>query len=121
VTARRGLATALALTALLACRPDDQRTESVDPAALLASLDVAVVAALDSGNAAFRAGDLEGAARHYRRVTESAPETAAGWFGLYMVEQARGNEQAAEAALERARGVAPGASLLRPTTEGGNR
>ena len=50
--------TLLALTlALAACVPDDQRTSTLDPDAR-AALAQSVQAQLDSGNAAFRAGDL---------------------------------------------------------------
>jgi tetratricopeptide (TPR) repeat protein len=95
------------------CRPEDQRTETVNAAEFGATLDATVVAQLDSGNVAYRASDLESALSHYRRAIELAPESAAGWFGVYLVEGARGDVVAAEAALERARELAPGASLLR--------
>lgn len=97
-----------------ACRPDDQTTESVDPREVRAALEPAVAAHLDSGTVAFRARDLDGALRHYRTVTELAPDVAAGWFGVYLTEQARGNAAEAAEALERARSLAPGASLLHP-------
>lgn len=107
----------IVLGAGTACRPDDQRTGSVDPDALRAELDFTLVGQLDSGNVAYRAGDFEAALRYYRRVTELDPETAAGWFGIYMTERARGNAEAAARALEEARAAAPGASLLRPESE----
>jgi predicted TPR repeat methyltransferase len=62
---------------------------------------------LDSANAAFEADDFEGALRHYQAVTEGAPGVAAGWFGMYMVHDARGEEAAAAEALARARELAP--------------
>jgi tetratricopeptide (TPR) repeat protein len=107
------LAIAAALVALAgACRPDDQRTETLDPEAVRAELAPAVAAQLDSGTVAFRARDLEAALRHYRRATELAPDQAGGWFGVHMTERALGNVEAAAEALERARSAAPGASLL---------
>lgn len=114
---RRGPGPTLAFAAALAlwtgaCRPDDQRTETVDPEAVRAELAPIVAVQLDSGTVAFRARDLEGALRHYRRATELAPDVAGGWFGVYMTERARGNVDAAAEALGRARGAAPGASLL---------
>jgi Flp pilus assembly protein TadD len=72
----------------------------------------AAVAQLDSGTVAFRMDDFEGALRHYTRVTEIDPDIAAGWFGVYMAEDALGHSDRAAAALERARGVVPGATLL---------
>jgi uncharacterized membrane-anchored protein len=62
---------------------------------------------LDSANAAFEADEFEAALRHYRAVAEGAPEVAAGWFGIYMVHDARGEEAAAAEALARAREMAP--------------
>ena len=108
----------LASLSLPGCRPDDQRTDSVDPVAARQereSWDPAMTAQLDSGNAAIRADDFDAARRHFLVVTEMAPDIAAGWFGLYLAEQGRGDESAAMAALERARGIASGASLIHPT------
>ena len=102
---------------VFACRPDDQRTDTLDPREAMqarAEMSPAVVAQLDSGTAAFRAGDYEGALGHYTRVTELDPVNAPGWFGVYMAEQALGRPEAAAAALDRARGVVPGATLLHP-------
>lgn len=108
---------AVALAAALACRPDDQRTDTLDPhEGMQARVEMApaVVAQLDSGTAAFRADDFAQALRHYTRVTELDAENGPGWFGVYMTEQALGRPEAAQAALERARGVVPGATLLHP-------
>ena len=100
--------------------PDDQRTDSVDPeTAGRADLSEVSMARLDSGNVAFRAGDLEAALAHYTAVSLDSPESPSGWFGLYMVHQQLGDVDAAEAALERARDLAPGASLIRDTTGAG--
>lgn len=95
--------------------PDDQRTDTLDPnAPARAALSEAALAQLDSGNAAYRAAAYEGALRHYRSVVEEAPDQPTGWFGLYMAHHALGNLAQADSALERARAVAPGASLMRP-------
>jgi hypothetical protein len=105
----------LALAATLSCRPDDQRTDTLDPhEGMQARADMApeVLAQLDSGNAAFRVDDHARALVHYRRVTELAPDLGVGWFGVYMAEEAMGNAGEAEAALERARSAVPGATLL---------
>lgn len=111
----------LAAMAPAGCVAEDQRTGSIDMKAAeeaRAELDPETVAQLDSGNVAFRARDLDQAARHYRRVTELAPDLAAGWFGVYMTETMRGDTEAADSAFQRAQKLAPGASLLRPN-EGG--
>ena len=100
--------------ALASCRPDDQRTDSVDPA-VRAEIPAEVLAQLDSGSGAFRADDFVAAEAHYRRATEIDPEIAAGWFGRYMVAQRAGDADSAAVYLERARRIAPGASLIHPT------
>lgn len=121
MSARRITVLALTLAAAFSCRPDDQRTETMDPAEALQqqreSLPPELVAHLDSGSTLYRADDFEGALEHYRRVTELDEDVAAGWFGVYMAEQALGNEEAAREALERAQSVAPGATLIHPAGE----
>jgi len=106
----------LALAAVVSCRPDDQRTDTLDASSGMKTrdeMDPAVVSQLDSGSAAYRAHDFEGSLLHYRRVTELDEDVAAGWFGVYMAERALGNGDEAEAALERARSAVPGATMLR--------
>jgi tetratricopeptide (TPR) repeat protein len=114
------LAAVLPMTFLAACgeRPDDQRTDTIDPnSPARAALTEEALAQLDSGNLAYRTALYEQALRHYSRVTELAPDQATGWFGLYMAHHALGNLGEADAALERAKEVAPGASLMRPSPE----
>ena len=109
-----------ALVATLAsCRKpgDDQTTESIgkeDIRKARTDPPAALVAQLDSGNAAYKVKDYERALRHYRAVTRMDEEMPAGWFGIYMTEMARGNAPAADSALERAQKRAPGASLIHP-------
>jgi hypothetical protein len=96
--------------------PEDQETGSIEQEDVRSArheLAPATRAQLDSGNAAFREKDWERALRHYREVTRLDAETTAGWFGVYMVEQARGNAAAADSALEKAQSLQPGATLLR--------
>lgn len=112
----------VASAAALSCRPDDQRTETMDPVKAMqarANMPKEVVAQLDSGTSAFRADDLAEALRHYTRVTELAPDVAAGWFGVYMAQDALGDDAAAAAALKRAQAVVPGATLLHDGSGGG--
>ncbi|HSM06474.1 MAG TPA: hypothetical protein VK858_17765 [Longimicrobiales bacterium] len=117
VTKRRLLRVAVTALALGACTPDDQRTDSLDPTTAGRDIPGAALAQLDSGNAAFRAADYEGALAHYRRVTEIVPDDATGWFGIYMAQEALGNTAAADSAIEEARKRNPGASLIRDTLE----
>jgi tetratricopeptide (TPR) repeat protein len=110
----------LALTAVAACRPrDDQRTDTINPEEARQArenMSPALVAQLDSGNAAFRAGDHEGALAHYRAATEIDGSVAAVWYGVYMAEHALGHEEEAQKAMAKVQEVAPGASLVHPTT-----
>lgn len=105
----------LVLAAVVSCRPDDQRTDTLDPDQGMQAreqMPPEALAQLDSGTAAYRADDFEAALRHYTRVTEIAPEVGAGWFGVYMAAEALGDAELAEQALERARAIVPGATLL---------
>jgi tetratricopeptide (TPR) repeat protein len=118
------LLTALLLGAVAAgCRGerlDDQPTGSIraeDVQRARAQLPPEVRTLLDSGNAAYREGRYDEARRQYEQATRQAPDVAAGWFGLYMVEAATGNATAAEAAIRRAREAAPRASLLEDEPE----
>lgn len=112
---RHAMTVLLVLAAVVSCRPDDQRTETLDAEqGMMAREDMpaAAVAQLDSGSAAFRANDFEAALRHYTRVTEIEPNIAAGWFGVYMAADALGDDELAREALEKARSAVPGATLL---------
>jgi len=117
---RRLLILAVAASALTACRrPEDQTTGSINRAEVRqarSSLPEAAVAQLDSGNASYRDRDYNAALGHYQQVVDKAPTTAAGWFGIYMAQRALGDSARADSAMERARSLAPGASLIHPTT-----
>ena len=120
MSAKRGLTFVLCLAAVASCnRPEDQRTDTMDVQQAIQqereSLPPDVLAQLDSGGAAFRADDHQGALTHYTKATELAPELAAAWFGVYMAHQALGDAEAAKDAFERAQRLEPGASLIHPT------
>lgn len=109
-----GVLLATAIIVVSGCRPDDQRTDSIDPVASgRAELSTETLAQIDSGNAAFRRGDFEAAVVAFGGATSSAPDDPTGWFGLYMAHQELGNDAAADSAISRARSLAPGASLIR--------
>jgi tetratricopeptide (TPR) repeat protein len=67
-----------------------------------------LTAAVDSGNAAYADERYEEAAEIYRGLTEEYPDVGVVYFGLYMAENALGNEEAAEAALAEAEARSPG-------------
>lgn len=126
--ARRGLRAAgcaalLAVTAVASCGDSEEppRFPIGEPAERQAWPE-GVAAAVDSGNAAFRAGDYGAARRHYAEATRAGPEVPAAWFGLYMAEGALGNAAAAESALARAGDMASAARAhhLPPADTGGS-
>lgn len=115
MTGRLAMILALVLAAVVSCRPDDQRTDDLDPtggAQARDNMPPEAVVQLDSGSVAFRLDDYDAALTHYTRVTELAPDFGAGWFGVYMAHRELGNVDAAAAALQRAQSIVPGASLL---------
>ncbi|MDX1674063.1 MAG: tetratricopeptide repeat protein [Longimicrobiales bacterium] len=103
---------------LIACSPpDDQETGSIrgdEVRQTRAELPPELVAALDSGNAAYRRGDYQAALTAYEEAVAADDDVAAGWFGIYMAHLALGNTEAADSAMERAQSLAPGASLIHP-------
>jgi len=107
----------LTLAAVGCGRPQDQETGSLDAVAArqkVADMPADLRAQLDSGSAAFRAKDLDGALAHYSAATAIDDKVAAAWFGVYMVQKAKGNAQEALEALERVQALAPGATLVHP-------
>lgn len=111
-------AATLGTAILTGCDPGaDQETGSVTRESVRearGAMDPAIAAALDSGNAAYRAGDYDEALRRYREAVRGDEELAAAWFGVSMAEAARGNIAAADSAMQRARELAPRATLIRP-------
>jgi hypothetical protein len=117
------LAILLCATAGSCSRPDDQKTDSIgkeDANAARSELSASARAQLDSGNIAYRAKSYDRARAHYERVTQIDKDAPAGWFGIYMTEQARGNAAAADSALRRVQKQAPGATLVHPKTTTGS-
>ncbi len=110
----------LAMLLLAGCLPEDQRTGSIDAdtwAEVQAAYTPEVKAQIDSANVAYKAAEYPVALAHYQKALELDAEVAAAWFGVYMAEHAMGNLEAADAALERARELLPGASLLEENPE----
>ena len=107
------------LTGVSACGGEDQRTDSVTRDVVRGAredLDSGLVALLDSGNVAIRADEPAAAVEFYRRALDIDASSAAAWFGIYMASEALGRGDEAAEALDRARDLAPGASLLDPDT-----
>ena len=118
MTTKRLITAVLVLAAMSACRPDEATTDHLDPAHIMEqreNLSPEVRTHLDSGSAAFRRDDHEAALDHYTQATDIDPNAAAAWFGVYMAQQALGNEEAATEAMARAQSTVPGATLINPT------
>ena len=98
-------------------RPDDQKTGTItteNAEQTRADMSPELKMHLDSGNAAFRRKDYPVARTHYQAAIDADQKQPAGWFGLYMVELAAGNAEAAGKALDRAQKLVPGATLIHP-------
>lgn len=108
-----------AVVAATSCRPKEEKTGTIsaqEAKEAQKELPPDVLAQLDSGNEAFRAGDHKAALDHYTKAKDLKSDVAAAWFGIYMAQQALGNEDAAKEALARAQKISPGATLLHPAT-----
>jgi tetratricopeptide (TPR) repeat protein len=118
----RHWATLALLLAAVGCTPDDQRVDSVDMDRIRQRREAFPadgLAQLDSGNVAFGDQSYEAALAHYRKASELMPDNAASWYGVSMAEGALGRHKEAEAAMQRVRRLAPGASLIHvPDTSG---
>lgn len=106
----------LLVLATAACGRGDARegTDSAAPAAApradsRAALPAAAAVALDSGNAAFRAGRFDVALTAYRDAAAKAPDHAAPYYGLYMAARATKNVALADSALAAVRARTPDA------------
>ncbi|HEX8696742.1 MAG TPA: hypothetical protein VF746_30265 [Longimicrobium sp.] len=71
-------------------------------------LPPAVQAQLDSGNAAYRAGDYRAALGHYREAARRGPDQAAPWFGVAMAAEKTGDRALGDSARARLRELSPG-------------
>lgn len=67
-----------------------------------------LTAQIDSANAAYADDDYDTAAELFTAITEENPELGVAWFGLYMAESARGNDEAAAEAMAKAEEYSPG-------------
>lgn len=74
---------------------------------------------VDSANLEYSTQDYAASAARYRALTEEYPDIGTLWFGLYMAENAQGNTEAAEAALEKAEELAPGLGRMHEAAESG--
>lgn len=122
----RNWITVLALAGLVACGGDEAeqseriRLDQPDQSSqqTRASWPEGLAEWVDSANTAISEGRYEDAAVMYREMTTEHPDMGTLWFGLYLTEDALGNEEAAEAALERVEVLAPGLSRMHEAAEG---
>jgi len=78
------------------------------------TLPAAAKAALDSGNAQYRAGKYEGALASYRAAAKAAPTEAAPWFGIYMAASKLGRAKEAAEAQAKINELSGDSSALAP-------
>ncbi|NIP79233.1 MAG: hypothetical protein GWM90_08500 [Gemmatimonadetes bacterium] len=115
---------AAAVIGLAACGEEEAERiplgqEQAEPAAQQrrAAWPAELVAAVDSANLAYSEERYEEAAEIYRGLTEEYGDIGTVWFGLYMAENAMGNTEAAQAALERAEERSPGLGQMHERAE----
>jgi hypothetical protein len=106
---RRAIALSVAcatVTAAAACgarQSDADASAAGGVSAEANKLPLAAKLALDSGNAAYRAKQLDVALSNFREATVAAPQHAAPWFGIYMVANEMKNASLADSAMARVR------------------
>lgn len=78
------------------------------------TLPAAARAALDSGNAQYRAGKFEAALASYRAAAKAAPKEAAPWFGIYMATNRLGRTKDAADAQRMINALSGDSAALAP-------
>ena len=104
MSARRWLAPGLALLALVAVAC----AKSPEPPPVAETPAMRAQALIDSGNAAFRAGDYTAAAKRFASAVVVSPEDPAAFYGLGMALSKLGRDDEARAAYARSRELSRG-------------
>ncbi|MGK7311827.1 MAG: tetratricopeptide repeat protein [Candidatus Longimicrobiales bacterium M2_2A_002] len=120
--------TALAVLAAAACgeQQEGQRVElgeeeqAAENQQGRASWPYELEAQVDSANLEYMNEQYQASADRYRALTEEYPEIGTLWFGLYMAENALGNEETAQEALAKANELAPGLGPMHEQIESGS-
>lgn len=94
--------------------PNDAVHQGVQDAPQQGVLPPAARAALDSGNAAYRAGKYDAALAHYRAAAKAAPGEAAPYFGVYMAANQLGRTQEAAEAQKKISELSGDSAALAP-------
>jgi hypothetical protein len=76
------------------------------------TLSPAALAALDAGNVAYRAKQLDVALAKYREAASAAPTHAAPWFGIYMAANEMKNTALADSALQHVKSLSADPAAL---------
>jgi Flp pilus assembly protein TadD len=90
---------------VLATGCTSQRT-TVTPESAAATSQLRSQALIDSGNAAMRSKDFDGAARRYASAAAVKPDDPAAWYGLGMALSRLGRDNEAREAYAKARALA---------------
>ncbi|MGH7668130.1 MAG: hypothetical protein ACRENQ_01450 [Gemmatimonadaceae bacterium] len=76
------------------------------------TMSPAARAALDSGNAQYRANNYAAALKSYRQSSDLAPLNAAPFFGIYMAAEKLGNKALADSATAQIRRLGTGSNAM---------
>ncbi len=87
-------------------------SESNAPEASDPKLPLAARKALDEGNTAYRAKQLDAALVKYREAAVAAPQHAAPWFGIYMAANEMKNTPLADSAMARVKALSDNPTAL---------
>lgn len=80
-------------------------------------LPLSATAALDAGNAAYRAKQLDQAIAHYREATVIAPGHVAPWYGVFMAANEMKNTVLADSAMTRVKALSSDPSAYQAHAE----
>lgn len=92
--------------------PLNQVTQQGQSTSARDALPVEARTAIDSGNAEYRAGHMDGALVQYRLAAKAAPDNAAPYFGIYMVAKKQNNAALADSAMKAIKEHATGAGKM---------
>jgi tetratricopeptide (TPR) repeat protein len=96
-------------------------TADMQARAAESKLPLPAIAALDAGNAAYRAKNMEQAIAHYREATAIAPDHVAPWYGIFMAASEMKNSALADSAMARVRVLSPDPAMYDAHTEASTR
>lgn len=92
-------------------------TADMQARATESQLPLTAIAALDAGNAAYRAKQMDQAIAHYREATALAPDHVAPWYGVFMAASEMRNTALADSAMARVRKLSSDPAMYEAHTD----